>query len=205
MLDSGLSLSQVNAELARRLGIAVQMTPVSDQSVRTMVDTDEGLLTFQHYFVRHRCEPTIRSICYVGASGATLAPTVRETLYGPRLAGVIVCPSNPYLSIAPMLAIPELRQRLRDLQVPVVAVSPIVAGAAVNGPTTKIMHELGIAPAADIIATLYEDFVDTVVLDEADAVLAKSGDRFAVLPTIMRTREQRAALARACINLIKSR
>lgn len=203
LLDSGLTLSQANAELAQRLGVHLALSPVSDQPVRTMLDTDEGRLAFQHYFVRQRCEPVVHAIHYEGAGTATLAPFIRDTLTSPQLAGVIVCPSNPYLSIEPMLAIPELRACLRTLQAPVIAVSPIVAGMAIKGPTAKIMRELGVQPAADVIAHLYGDFLDAVLIDEADAALAADDPRFVVAPTIMHTREQKAALARECIALIQ--
>jgi LPPG:FO 2-phospho-L-lactate transferase len=203
LLDSGKTLSEANAELARRLGVQLSLSPVSDQPVRTMLDTDEGRLAFQHYFVRRRCEPVVHAIHYEGADTAALAPLVRETLDSEQLAGVIVCPSNPYLSIEPMLAIAELRECLRTLQAPVVAVSPIVAGSAIKGPTAKIMRELGVQPAADVIDNLYGDFLDAVLIDEADAALATDNSRFVVAPTVMHTSEQKAALARECIALIR--
>ncbi len=203
LLDSGKTLSEANAELARRLGVQLSLSPVSDRPVRTMLETDEGVLAFQHYFVRRRCEPIVRAIRYEGAETAMLAPLVRETLDSERLAGVIVCPSNPYLSIEPMLAIAELRERLRTLRAPVVAVSPIVAGSAIKGPTAKIMRELGVQPAADVINDLYGDFLDAVLIDEADAAMAVGNPRFVVAPTIMHTDEQKAALARECIALIQ--
>jgi len=202
LLQQGLSLSEANLELSRRLGVAISIVPVSDHPVRTMVATDQGRLAFQDYFVRLRCEPRLRSLEFEGAASAPLAPTVRATLESADLAGVIVCPSNPYLSVAPMLAITELRERLRELTVPVVAVSPIVAGEAIKGPTAKIMRELGVEPTAGVIADLYADFVDAVIVDTADAALAATDDRFVVAPTVMKTSEQKAALARDCLALI---
>lgn len=202
LLSQGLSLSAVSAELARRLGVAASVLPISDQPVRTIVHTDQGTLAFQDYFVRLRCEPALRAIDFEGAGKARLAPAVRALLASPELAGVIVCPSNPYLSLAPMLAITELRESLRTLKVPVVAVSPIVAGAAIKGPTAKIMRELGVHPQASVIADLYADFVDVVIVDEADAALAAGNPRFAVAPTVMKTVTQKLALANHCIELI---
>jgi LPPG:FO 2-phospho-L-lactate transferase len=180
----------------------VTVAPISDQPVRTMVTTDQGTLAFQDYFVRLRCEPVLHSLDFVGAASASLAPAVRAPLESPDLAGVILCPSNPYLSVAPMLAIAELRERLRAATVPVIAVSPIVAGAAIKGPTAKIMRELGVQPTAAVIADLYADFVDVVVVDTADAELAAADKRFAVAATVMKTAEQKSALARDCIALI---
>ncbi len=202
LLQQGRTLSQVSLELARRLGIGATILPVSDQAVRTMVDTDRGRLAFQDYFVRLRCEPVLRSLDFEGAPSATLAPAVRSALASPDLAGVILCPSNPYLSVAPMLAVAELRERLRALSAPVIAVSPIVAGEAIKGPTAKIMRELGVQPTAAVVAELYADFVDAVIVDHADAQLAASDPRFDVAATVMKSAEQKAALARHCLALI---
>jgi LPPG:FO 2-phospho-L-lactate transferase len=202
LLRQGLTLSQVSLELARRLGVAINVVPVSDHPVRTIVVTDQGRLTFQDYFVRLRCEPQVQSLAFDRAAAAPLAPAVRAALESADLAGVILCPSNPYLSVAPMLAIAELRERLRALTVPVVAVSPIVAGHAIKGPTAKIMRELGVEPTAGVIADLYADFVDAVIVDTADEPLAAADGRFVVAPTVMKTLEQKAALARDCLALI---
>jgi LPPG:FO 2-phospho-L-lactate transferase len=202
LLQQGRTLSQVSLELARRLGIGATILPVSDQAVRTMVDTDRGRLAFQDYFVRLRCEPVLRSLDFEGAPSATLAPAVRSALASPDLAGVILCPSNPYLSVAPMLAVAELRERLRALSAPVIAVSPIVAGEAIKGPTAKIMRELGVQPTAAVVAELYADFVDAVIVDHADAQLAASDPRFDVAATVMKSAEQKAALAHHCLALI---
>jgi LPPG:FO 2-phospho-L-lactate transferase len=202
LLQQGFTLSQASVETSRRLGVAVTVVPVSDHPVRTLVATDQGRLAFQDYFVRLRCEPQIRSLEFEGAAAAPLAPAVRAALENPELAGVILCPSNPYLSVAPMLAVTELRERLRALTVPVLAVSPIVAGQAIKGPTAKIMRELGVQPTAGVIADLYADFVDAVIVDTADAALAAADRRFVVAPTVMHTLEQKAALARACLALI---
>ncbi|MDB5968616.1 MAG: domain, 2-phospho-L-lactate transferase 2 [Hydrocarboniphaga sp.] len=201
LLAQGLSLSQVSAELAHRLGVTVTVLPVSDQPVRTTVHTDQGSLAFQDYFVRLRCEPVLRGLEFKGAAQARLAPALRELLASPELAGVIICPSNPYLSLAPMLAITELRESLRALRAPVLAVSPIVAGDAIKGPTAKIMRELGVQPHAGVIAELYADFVDAVIIDEADAELAGTDSRFVVAPTVMQTLDQKTTLARHCIAL----
>jgi LPPG:FO 2-phospho-L-lactate transferase len=204
LLQQGLTLSEVTAQLARRLGVAVTVAPITDTPLRTMVDTDQGRLAFQDYFVRLHCEPKLRSLEFQGAASATLSPAVRAALASEQLAGVILCPSNPYLSVAPMLAVAELRAALCALQVPVVAVSPIVAGEAIKGPTAKIMRELGVPPGAGVVAELYADFVDAVLVDTADAQLAATDKRFVVAPTVMKTTEQKAALARDCIKLIGS-
>jgi len=200
--QQGLSLSEITARLAQQLGVHSIVAPVTDSPLRTMVETDQGQLAFQDYFVRLRCAPELRSLDFQGASAARLSPAVRAALNHPDLAGVILCPSNPYLSIAPMLAVAELRQSLRALQAPVIAVSPIVAGDAIKGPTAKIMRELGVQPTATVVADLYADFIDAVLIDTADAPLAANDTRLVVAPTVMKTTEQKIALARVCIGLI---
>lgn len=202
LLRQGLTLSQASGELARRLGIDVAVLPVSDDPLRTIVHSDRGSLAFQDYFVRLRCEPAVRAVEFDGADAARLAPGVRAALDSAALAGVILCPSNPYLSVAPMLAVPELRQRLRALTVPVIAVAPIVAGQAIKGPTAKIMRELGVEPRADVVADLYADFVDAVIVDPADAALAARDPRLVVAPTVMKTAGDKIALARCALALL---
>lgn len=202
LLRQGRTLSEVSAELGRRLGVAVPVAPVTDARLRTFVATDRGRLAFQDYFVRMRCEPSVQSLEFEGAASATLSPIVRASLDSDDLAGVIVCPSNPYLSVAPMLAVAELRERLRALTVPVLAVSPIVAGEAIKGPTAKIMRELGVQPTAGVIADLFADFVDVVMVDTADAALVAGDTRFVVRNTVMKTPDQKTALARDCVALI---
>jgi LPPG:FO 2-phospho-L-lactate transferase len=203
LLQQGRSLSEAIAELALRLGVVTSLAPVSDSRLRTIINTESGPLAFQDYFVRLRCEPSVRSVEFEGAADATLSPSVRAALDSKDLAGVIVCPSNPYLSVAPMLAIPELRERLRALTVPVLAISPIVGGEAIKGPTAKIMRELGVTPTASVIADLYADFVDLVIVDTADASLAANDSRFAVRATVMKNSEQKITLARECLALIR--
>lgn len=203
LLSRGQTLSEVSEELARRLGLAIRVLPVSDDAVRTIVDTDEGALPFQDYFVRRRAEPRVRALRYEGAAQARLAPGVRAALEDPLLDGVVLCPSNPYLSIAPMLAVPELRERLRALTVPVIAVSPIVGGRAIKGPTAKIMQELQVVPSAAVIADLYADFVDRVLVDVQDGSLVHGDARFVLAGTVMTTAADRADLAQVCIDLVR--
>lgn len=205
LLSQGASLSEAMQTIAQRLGVATRIVPVTDAPLRTRVHTvADGVLGFQDYFVRRRCAPEIRSLDFEGASTARPSPGLVEALEDPALRGVILCPSNPYLSVAPMLAVSGLRERLRALRVPVIAVSPIVGGQAIKGPTAKIMRELGVEPTATVIADLYADFVDRIVVDECDAVRVAGDPRFAVARTVMRDDEARAALARACLALLEA-
>jgi LPPG:FO 2-phospho-L-lactate transferase len=202
LLQRGLTLTQATAEIAGRLGIKLAVVPMSDEPVRTVLHTDHGSLEFQDYLVRQRAEPVIQSIEFRGAGEAKLAPALTEVLDSSDLVGVIICPSNPYLSIGPMLAVPGFRERLRAVKAPVIAVSPIIAGAALKGPAAKIMKELGIQPSAGLIAELYADFIDRVVVDLADANRTEGDPRLVVAPTVMKTLEDKLALARFCLDLL---
>jgi LPPG:FO 2-phospho-L-lactate transferase len=201
-LRRGMSLSEVTMDLAQRLGVTAAIAPATDDPLRTVVHTDEGALAFQDYFVRRRCEPIVHSISYAGADRARLAPALRAALHDPTLTGVILCPSNPYLSIMPMLAIRELRETLCALRTPVIAVAAIIGGTAIKGPAAKIMRELGVDPTATVVANLYADFVDAVIVDNADAALAAGDPRLIVRPTLMKTDADRLGLARHCIELL---
>lgn len=200
MLKDRLKLSAVTRELAGRLGVKPAVVPMSDNPVATLVDTDEGALAFQDYFVRRQCKPRVRSIRFVGAETAVPAPAVHAALAAPDLAGIIVCPSNPWLSIDPMLAIPSLRTALLERRAPAVAVSPLVGGEAVKGPTAKIMRELGVALTQASIASHYHGLLDGLMLDLVDASEANTlGIPVEVTATVMQSLEDRMALAEAAI------
>lgn len=205
-LAAGMDLTRVIRELAGALGVRHPILPMTDDPVRTTVDTAQGELAFQHYFVRDRCAPAVTGVRFVGAEQARLSPSLSEALRDPALAGVIVCPSNPYLSIDPILAVPPLRAALTNLQVPVVAVSPIVAGAAIKGPTAKMMRELNIPNTAVEIARYYRSWIDGFILDEADRALEDEvqalGLATVVTRTVMVSLEDRVALSREALQLI---
>jgi LPPG:FO 2-phospho-L-lactate transferase len=167
-LRAGESLSFVVEAFARSLGIATRILPMSDDSVRTVVETDEGALAFQDYFVRRRCSPRVSAMRYDGAETAGALPAVLNAIADPQQVAIIVCPSNPYLSIDPILAIPSLRRAISAAAAPVIAVSPIVAGRAIKGPTAKLMAELGLEVSSTEIARYYGDLIDGFVLDTAD-------------------------------------
>jgi LPPG:FO 2-phospho-L-lactate transferase len=197
-LAAGESLSSVTAGLCKQLGVQARVVPMSDQPVRTLVQTDSGELTFQDYFVRLRCEPVLRGLRFAGASSAALSSGFAQALADPSLEGIVLCPSNPYLSIGPILAVADIEARLRSRRVPAVAVSPIIGGQALKGPAAKIMRELGQAPSALDVARAYRGLIDGFVLDREDAALAheieKEGLRAFTTDTIMRDTEAAAAL-----------
>ncbi len=196
-LRSGASLSSVIDEIRSRLAIAADILPMTELAVGTMVDTDAGEIAFQDYFVRRRCEPRIRAIRFAGAAVATMTAQVRAALACETLQAIVLCPSNPYLSIDPILAIPDLRAALERRRVPLIAVSPLIGGAAVKGPTAKIMAELGIESTPAAIAAHYAGLIDGLVVDSADADAASRIPLpvFAT-PTLMKTLEDRVRLAR---------
>jgi LPPG:FO 2-phospho-L-lactate transferase len=199
-LQAGDSLTSITAHLAKQLGIAAHVLPMSDDPVRTFVDTDEGTLPFQDYFVREQCRPVVRRLRYEGAQTARPAPEVLQALSQPDLAGIIICPSNPWLSIDPMLAIPGMRDAIRSSGAPIIAVSPIIGGKAVKGPTAKIMAELGLTCDAATVARHYGDLIDAFVLDTQDEALAARIDvSVSVTNTLMRTLNDKVALARHCL------
>jgi len=205
-LRAGETLSAVTASLALRFCIAPRLAPMSDDVVRTIVHTDKGELEFQDYFVRRRCEPVVRRLEYRGAAQAAPSRVLREALADPRLRAVVICPSNPYLSVAPMLALPTVRASLGALDVPVIVVSPIIGGRALKGPAAKLMSELGHTPSALTVAEFYRDVMDTLVIDTEDeslvSVLADLGVSCQVTSTIMRNDADQEGLARQLLNRI---
>lgn len=205
-LAAGEPLSAITADSARRLGIAAQLLPMTDGRLRTRVRTDAGWVDFQDYFVRQQCRPTLHEIRFDGAAMCEPAPGVAELLRGEALEAIVICPSNPYLSVDPVLAVPGLRQLLRAAGVPVVAVSPLIAGAAVKGPTAKIMAELGKASSALEVARHYRGLIDGFVLDERDAaqaaeIAADAGVAVRLCDTLMQCDDDRQRVARASLQL----
>ena len=202
-LGEGATLSEVTAEVASGWGLDFRILPMSDDRVETKLDVEgEGEVGFQDYFVRLRHAVTVKAVRYSGAEEATPAPGVIEALS--NASRVIVCPSNPILSIAPILAVPGVEGALAARRDDVVAVSPIVAGAALKGPADRLMAELGTEPTVAGVARLYADVVGTLVVDDADADLAAAveaeGVRCVVAPTVMHGVPEAAALARTVLN-----
>jgi LPPG:FO 2-phospho-L-lactate transferase len=199
-LTAGESLSEIIDDFRRRLGIAARLLPMSDDPVRTRLRTPDGWLDFQDYFVRLRCEPVITELSFEGATTASAHPGFLAALADPRLRSVVICPSNPFISIDPILAVPGVRAALRQCRAPVVAVSPIVAGQAVKGPTAKMMAELGLPVDAATPARHYRDFLDLYIADEADAAAVRELDMPVVLAsTLMRSLADREALAQTVL------
>jgi len=198
-LRAGETLTAVTAALCRALDIAPALVPMSDDPVRTMIRTKSGELPFQHYFVRLACAVPVTGIRYDGAEAAVLNPALAQA----RPVAIVICPSNPYLSIDPILGVPGMRAWMTAQRVPVVAVSPIVGGAAIKGPAAKIMGELGVPVTAAAVARHYAGVIDGIVIDAADAGLAAeieaAGIAVKIAPAVMRAAADRVSLARACL------
>ena len=196
----GESLSQVTADLCRRMGVASRVVPMTDDPVRTRLLTEHGWLDFQEYFVHRRCEPVVSQLQFQGAGAARPHPAFINALADPALEAVVICPSNPFISVEPILAIPGVREALMACKAPIIAVSPIIAGRAVKGPTAKMMTELGLDPTAGTVAQRYADLLDGYVIDHADMSEVVSIDaRVTLAQTLMTTIEDREALARIVI------
>jgi len=205
--SQGMTLTQIARILALEMQVPSALLPMCDEPAPTVVLTGQGAMSFQEYFVKHRCRPVARGFRYGAEGRATLTPEVRGALQNAGLEGIILCPSNPYLSIIPMLRVPGLRALLGRAQVPIVAVSPLIGGAAVKGPAAKIMQELDLDVSPLEIAKDYRDFLDVMLIDEQDAALIASrepdGPAFEVAPILMRTPEDRRRLAAVCLSLLR--
>ena len=197
-LRAGQALSAITAELARRHGVAARILPMSDDPVRTRIETPDGWLDFQEYFVREKAQPSVRAIAYVGAERARPAPGVLEGIRDADL--VLICPSNPVTSVGPILAVPGIVDALARTTAPVVGVSPIVAGAPVSGPAAALMRARGLDVSPSGVAAAYAPWLSTLVIDarDRDAEPAR-GVRTVVAETIMTDRTSEVALARAVV------
>jgi len=203
LLSDGKTLSEVTAEIAGRLGIKARILPMSNSRVETRVGTPVGELSFQEYFVERWYQDPVESIRYAGASDAEPAPGVIDAIRGSE--AVILAPSNPVSSIAPIMAVPGIREALRESRARIAAVSPIVAGAAVSGPAGILMQAQGFPVSIAGVAEFYHDFLDLLVVDSKDRRMAeelqKSGMKVHCTQTLMRTQEDRIALAKAVLQL----
>jgi len=206
-LRAGRAPTEITLELAHRLGIEARVLPMSDDPVRTIVNTESGAMRFQDYFMDLKCEPAVRSFQYGGADGARLSDAVLDALHAPDLEAVVLCPCNPYHTIQPILAVSGMREVLRKRGAPVIAVSPIIGGRALQGSAAKMMQELGREVSARAVAMEYRGLIDGIVIDGADEALAEgiraSGIEVLAVPTFMRNAEDRLTLARAVLEFAR--
>ena len=202
LLREGRSLTAVTADIVAALGVPARVLPMSDQPVRTRILGPEGWLSFQEYFVREKAQTLVRAVEYAGAAAATPAPGVVAAIAEAR--AVIVCPSNPITSVGPILAVPGLVEALGATSATVVAVSPIVGGAAVSGPAGQLMASAGLPVSAAGVARAYAAWLDRLVFDEQDRALADEIRALGIAPvpapTMMSSREAEIDLARHVLN-----
>jgi LPPG:FO 2-phospho-L-lactate transferase len=204
-LQGGESLSAITVDMSRHFGIVSRILPMTNDMVRTMVVTEEGTLDFQHYFVQRRCEPVVKSLAYAGASDALVQNEIRQILEQDSLQAIVLCPSNPWLSLAPMLEMVSFREALRESTAPVIAVSPLIGGQAVKGPTAKIMRDLRLEVSSATIASFYEGVIDGFVLDSSDAYLASQIPVAThVTSTLMKSTADKQRLAREVIDFART-
>ena len=202
-LADGKNLIEVVGLLAKSMGIGCGVHPMSADPVRTMVFTDEGELPFQHYFVRRQCEPSVSGFRFAGMESATPNPAIMQMLAAKSPAAIIICPSNPFVSVDPILQLPGVWHAMRDSGAPVIAVSPIVAGMAIKGPAAKMMKELKLPVSALAVASHYSErypgLLSGFVIDSSDVKLADeiaaTGVTVATTNTVMKTRQDKQTLA----------
>jgi LPPG:FO 2-phospho-L-lactate transferase len=171
-LRAGESLSQIVRDFANRLGVSASIVPMTDGRVRTRVRTSDAWLDFQRYFVEQQCRPEVREFSFDGAATARPHSDFLAAISHPELRAIVICPSNPFISIDPILALPGVRQALQECSAPVIAVAPIIGGKAVKGPTAKIMRELGLEVNPETVANRYSDLLDGYIVDHVDAAAA---------------------------------
>ena len=202
-LNSGERLSAITRDLAQRLGIKCTMVPMSDDPVRTVVTTDSDELAFQDWFVRLRCEPVVVSLHFAGAKTARPHHALLDMA---GLRGIVVCPSNPFVSVAPIIALPGVREAFEDTRIPRVAVTPIVGGQAIKGPAAKMLAELGHDVSALGVARYYKGLIDGFVLDAQDAALKAKiealGMRVRIADTMMRNDNDKRRLAATALEFV---
>jgi len=204
-LAAGDTLSAIMSDVAGRWGVTARILPMSDDPVRTVVDTDQGTLPFQEYFVARRCAPRVTAVRFKGAETARPLHAARAALTNARTRAIVICPSNPYLSIDPILALPSLRAALAEAPAPVIAVTPIVGGRAVKGPTAKIMDELGLPVSSSAVAAHYAGLLDGFVLDPADAHLeSEIAVPTLVTDTMMRGLDDKIRLAESVLDFARA-
>jgi LPPG:FO 2-phospho-L-lactate transferase len=204
MLREQRTLTQATSQLAEALGIGAQIIPMCDQPVRTIVTTPDGELEFQEYFVHRQCRDEVLAVRFDGIELATLSFAVRAALS--QCTAVVICPSNPIVSVGPILQVPGLRECLLAAHVPIVAVSPIIAGQAVKGPAARMLQGLGQEVSVTGVAAAYADLAPTLLIDDLDRSLAgtvrDAGATPIVTPILMRTPADRKILARTVLDTI---
>lgn len=204
LLAAGCTLTEATLAICDALGVRHPIVPMSDAQVRTIAQTEHGEMAFQEYFVRHACEPRITGVRFAGADDAPPSPALSDALA--NADAVVFCPSNPLVSVGPVLAVQDIRDAIERFAGPRIAVSPIVGGRALKGPAAKMMAELGEEVSNAGVARRYAGLVDMLVIDESDAAEAPTVEALGiaahVAPTVMTTDADKTALAREVLALV---
>jgi LPPG:FO 2-phospho-L-lactate transferase len=207
MMATGASLSEAADSIRQTLGVKSRILPMSDHPVPTYLETNEGLLHFQEYLVKRRAEPVVRGVRFTGIEKAKPAPGVIEAIENSDV--ILICPSNPLISIGPILAVSGIREALARRRTDVFAVCPLVGGKSLKGPSDKMLVQLGHEASARGVAKLYSDFAGTYIIDPADkreaSAIEALGMRVEVCPAVMRTEAQKVRLARSILKMVSPR
>jgi len=205
LMGEGLTLSEITARLCRSLGVKIKLLPMTDDKFRTMIRTHVGLMGFQEYLVKRMAQDEVLEIIFEGVELAKPAKGVVEAILDQE--GIIVCPSNPLVSIGTILSLKEIREALRETDSTVVAISPIVGGKPIKGPADKLMRGVGLKVSAAQVAELYKDFLDVFIMDSADwelrSEIERLGIRVVCTNTIMRTEDDKVSLAKVAIGALE--
>ncbi len=205
LLNDGIKLSEVTERICRQLGVRARILPMSDERVETRVQTPQGELSFQEFFVKERWARDVNSVRFVGAEHAQPAPGVLESIHG--AAAIVICPSNPITSIGPILAVPGIRAALQEAGAPVVGVSPIIGAAAISGPAHKLMIASGLEASAVGVARCYKEFLDTLLIASEDGICTAAIEALEVAPVCtdirMATLADKRRLAGEVLALVK--
>jgi LPPG:FO 2-phospho-L-lactate transferase len=205
LLKKGLKLSEVTRNLSSQLGLKHNILPMSESPVQTMIQTDQGKLSFQEYFVKHKCDPKIEKIKFLRSEVAEIPTSLEEQIKDDKFTGVIICPSNPYLSVDPILSINKIRTFLLETKIPILAVSPIIDNDSIKGPTAKIMDEMKIKPSVNAIAAHYSELINILVIDQKDKDNQAniSSIDYLVDSIYMKNNEDKVSLAKVCLEELR--
>ena len=207
-LAKGEDLTSITKNLASSLGVEAKLVPMTNDIVSTVVETPEEDLAFQHYFVRDRCLPTVKGFRFEGVKSSVINPLIQEYARANDKSAVLLAPSNPFVSIDPILSVPAMTDELVGMKGPKIAISPIINSKAVKGPAAKMMQELGVPSTSIEIANHYKGLIDAIVIDHADAPLSEKiedlGIKVFTTNTVMHSLNEKITLANECLNFIEA-
>ena len=206
-LAKGEDLTSITKNLASSFGVEAKIVPMTNDLVSTVVETREGDLAFQHYFVRDRCLPIVKRFRFEGIKSSVINPSIKEYGEENNKSAVLLAPSNPFVSIDPIIGVPGMTEELVKMKGPKIAISPIINSKAIKGPAAKMMQELGIPSTSIEVANHYKGLIDAVVIDHADAALSEKiedmGIKVFVTNTVMHSLKEKITLANECLNFIE--